>query len=82
MLQGITCQAAAGKKSSNWAQQAKSFVPHKDTLTCIENVDVDLPQGLIVLSRAVPTKGIDLVPDSHGRVVHPPWPTFQVHCPP
>lgn len=81
MLQGITCQAAAGKKSSNWAQQAKSLV-HKDTFTCIENVDVDLPQGLIVLSRAVPTKGIDLVPDSHGRVVHPPWPTFQVHCPP
>lgn len=51
-------------------------------LTCVENVDVDLPQGLIVLPGAVATKGIDLVPHSHGRVVHPPWPTFQVHCPP
>lgn len=57
-------------------------MPHEDTFTCVEHVDVDLPQGLIVLSRAVATEGIDLVAHSHGRVVHPPWPPFQVHCPP
>lgn len=63
-------------------EQAAPLPCQRDAFTCIKNVDVDLPQSLIVFSGAVPAEGIHLVADGHGRVVHPARPAFQVHGPP
>ena len=50
--------------------------------TSIEYMNIHRASGLIVFPSAITAEGEDVLPDSHSRMVDPPWPPLKVNRPP